>query len=90
MSHVEVTKIKIRIGEKEHELTLDEARQVKAALQNVLDPPAVVPPITYPWRPWWYPWRDATEVPAYKLTWISSNGDSGSHQLVNMNEGSNG
>lgn len=93
MSRAEVTKITIRVGGKEHELTTDEAREVMVALQKVFSPPPVyVPPITYPvlpWR-WWYPWGDTTDTPIYKLTWTSSSGDEGGHQLVDMGEVKNG
>jgi hypothetical protein len=68
MDKVAIERITIKIGEVEHSLTVEQARELSKTLAELFGGPAVVAP--YPvYRPWVYiPWTTPPILPTWTVT----------------------
>ena len=77
---VRVTRITIKIKDKTISLTPEEARDLKAALGEVLGEPISIPTVTLPpiiierpWRPWRDCWETTGDAREMVVTWTAGN-----------------
>lgn len=63
----QITSIKIKLGKKEAELTIEEAKKLKSALEDVFGVKKDTEVIHH--YDWWHPWKIYTYQEPYKQDW---------------------